>query len=154
MNVKWEAFVRAFRTFVQGAVAAGVIAAWEAGYTAVQGGTYNPRLVIMAAVTAASGALVTYGFNFLAPKVGIVGAGSVEALVRALRTVVQTVVAVGLVALWDSVYATVTGGNYSPRDVVAAAVAAVATAVMSYLHNLVQPVQTVKVKGNSALDLG
>ncbi len=138
----WNAFVRAFRTFVQGAVTVGAFAAWEAVWTAWQGGTYNARLLTMAGLTALVGAVVTYVYNIISPKIGMGDRSlSTDALLRAGRTIIQTVVAVGLVAGWDSVYATVTGGNYNPRDVTVAAVAAVSTAVISYLHGLIQPAQ-------------
>lgn len=139
MGTKWEALVRAVRTFVQGAVAAGAIAAWEAGWTATQGGTFNPRLVVMAAVTAFAGAVVTFAWNHVAPKLRLSGSPSGEALARAGRTLAQAVVAVGLVAAWDSVYATVAGGNYNPRDIAAGAVTALVMSVVAYLHTLIQP---------------
>jgi len=138
MGNTWSAFVRAVRTAVQGALAAGAIAAWEAAYTAWQGGTYNPRLLAMAIVTAGAGAVVTYLWNLTAPKLGLSGSPSVEALVRAGRTLAQAVVGVAFVALWDSLYAAWAGGVHNPRDLAAGTVAAVVTAVVSYLHNLVQ----------------
>lgn len=144
----WEAVVRAVRTFVQGAVAAGAVAAWEAGWTATQGGTFNPRLVVMAAVTAFAGAIVTFVWNWLAPRVGLPASPSLEALARAGRTVAQAIVAVGMVAVWDSVYATVTGGNYNPRDIVAGAVAALVMSVVAYAHTLIQPVKPEALRRN------
>lgn len=142
-----SAFVRALRTFVQGLGAVALVAGWEAVYTAVQGGTYDPRLLIMAAVTAVSGAVVTYLFNKIAPVVGDPSSPSLEGLLRAARTLAQTVIAVGLVAGWDSVYATVTGGNYNPADIAKAAVVAAVMAVVSYLHNVVDGI---KAKGKAA----
>ncbi len=140
--IKWEAFVRSIRTLVQGALAAGAIAAWDALYATWQGGTYNPRVLTMAAVAAASGAVSTYVFNLVAPKLGESGSKSREAFIRAGRTLVQAVVGVATVALWDSLYVTWTSGVHNPRDIAIAAGAAVATAVVSYLHNLVQPAKT------------
>jgi Ni,Fe-hydrogenase I small subunit len=93
----------------------------------------------MAAVTAFAGAVVTFVWNWLAPRVGLTGTPSLEALARAARTVAQAVVAVGLVAVWDSVYATVTGGNYNPRDIVAGAVTALVMSVVAYAHTLISP---------------
>lgn len=141
-----SAFVRALRTFVQGLGAVALVAGWEAVYTAVQGGTYDPRLLTMAGVTAVSGAVVTYLFNKIAPVVGDPSSPSLEGLLRAARTLAQTVIAVGLVAGWDSVYATVTGGNYNPADIAKAAVVAAVMAVVSYLHNVVEGV---KAKGSA-----
>lgn len=143
-----SAFVRALRTFVQGLGAVALVAAWEAGYTAIQGGTYDPRLLVMAIVTAVSGAVVTFLFNKLAPAAGEPGSPSWEGLIRAARTLLQAVIAVGLVAGWDSVYATVTSGNYNPADIAKAAVVAAVMAVVSYLHNVVEGV---KAKNGRAL---
>lgn len=138
MGAQWSALVRAVRTAVQGALAAGAIAAWEAAYTAWEGGTFNGRLVAMAVITAGAGAVITYLWNIVAPKLGLVDRPSVEAFVRAARTLAQAVVGIALVALWDSIYAAWLGGTHNPRDLAAGAVAAVVTAVVAYLHNLVQ----------------
>lgn len=135
MGDRFSAFVRALRTFVQGLGAVVLVAGWEAGYTALQGGTYDPRLLTMAVLTAVVGAGVTYVYNKIAPAHGMTGPATREGLLRALRTLVQTVVAVGLVAAWESVYAAVTGGMYNPADIAKAAVAAAVTAVVAYLHN-------------------
>ncbi len=138
MGDRFSAFVRALRTFVQGLGAVVVVAGWEAGYTALQGGTYDPRLLTMAVVTAVAGAGVTYVYNKIAPAYGMTGPATREGLVRALRTLVQTVVAVGLIAAWDSVYASITGGLYNPADIAKAAVVAAVTSVVAYLHNTIE----------------
>jgi len=137
MREDLSAFVRALRTFGQGLVAAVLVAGGEALHTALTSGAFDPRFVVMAVLTAVVGAAVTYAYNIIAPKVGIEGSPSLEGLLRAGRTLVQTVVAVGLMSGWDSVYVTVTGGNYNPADIAKGAVAAVVTAVVAYLHNTV-----------------
>lgn len=141
ISVKWEAWVRSVRTLVQGALAAGAIASWEALHTAWTDGTYNPRLLTMAGVAAFAGAISTYVFNRFAPELGVPGSKSKEAFVRMARTLVQGLAGVAAVALWDSLYATWTSGVTNPRDLAVAASAAVVTAVVAYLHNLVQPVK-------------
>lgn len=145
ISIKWEAWVRSVRSLVQGALAAGAIASWEALHTAWTSGTYNPRLLTMAGVAAAAGAVSTYVFNLFAPKLGESGSKTAEAFVRMGRTLVQGLVGVAAVALWDSLYATWTSGVTNPRDLAAAATAAVVTAVVAYLHNLVQPVKRPEV---------
>lgn len=131
-----SALVRALRTFGQGLVAAVLLAGGEALNTALGSGSFDPRYLVMGVLTAVVGAAVTYAYNVIAPKVGIEGSPSLEGLLRGLRTLAQAVVAVGLMAGWDSVYATVTGGNYSPADIAKGAVAAVVTAVVAYVHNV------------------
>lgn len=138
MGDRLSALVRALRTFAQGLAAAVLVAGGEALHTALTAGQFNVRFVVMAVLTAAVGAAVTYAYNVIAPKVGVSGSASWEGLLRAGRTLVQTVVAVGLMAGWDSVYATVTGGNYNPADIAKGAVAAVVTAAVAYLHNAVE----------------
>jgi hypothetical protein len=148
MQDRWNAFVRSVRTLVQGAITAGAVAAWEALHSAWTGGTYNVRLLTMAMVAAGAGAVVTYVFNLIAPRLGVTDSPSWEAFVRAGRTLVQTLVGVGAVALWDAVYATWTGGNHNPRDIVAAGAAAVGTAVVAYLHNLIQRFEGERASSN------
>lgn len=137
MREDLSAFVRALRTFGQGLIAAVLVAGGEALHTALTSGAFDPRFVVMAVLTAVVGAAVTYAYNIIAPKVGVEGSPSLEGLLRAGRTLVQTVVAVGLMSGWDSVYVTVTGGNYNPADIAKGAVAAVVTSVVAYLHNTV-----------------
>ncbi len=129
------AFMRALRTFGQGLVAAVLLAGGEALNTALAGGTFDPRYVVMAVATAVAGAAVTYVFNKVAPLAGEPGSPSVEGIVRAVRTLVQTVAGVGIVAAWDAVYVSVTGGNYSPADIGKAALAAALAAVVAFVHN-------------------
>jgi hypothetical protein len=129
-----SALVRALRTFLQGLAAAVLVAGGEALHTALTSGSFDLRFAVMAVITAAVGAAVSYAYNVIAPRVGVSGSPSWEGLLRAGRTLVQTVVAVGLMAGWDSIYATVTGGNYSPADIAKGAVAAVVTAVVAYLQ--------------------
>lgn len=136
MGERLGALARALRTFVQGLGAVALVSGWEAAYTAVQGGTYDPRIVIMAVVTAVAGAVVTYVYNQFAPRLGVEGSPSLEGLVRAGRTLVQTVIAVGMIAVWDAVYALISAGNFNPADLGKAAVAAAVTSVVAYLHNL------------------
>lgn len=138
MNDRWSAFVRSVRTLVQGAITAGAVAAWEALHSAWTGGTFNVRLLTMAALAAGAGAVATYFFNIVAPRLGVAGSPSWEALVRSGRTLLQALVGVTAIAIGDSVYATWTGGNHDPRDILMAAIAAVGTAVVAYLHNLFQ----------------
>lgn len=67
MNVKWAAFVRAVRTFVQGLLATVAAAVVQAVYVAMEGGQYNPKILVTLAVGAAVTAVVTYLYNLLAP---------------------------------------------------------------------------------------
>lgn len=138
MGERLSALARALRTFAQGLGAAVLVAGWEAAYTAVSGGTYDPRLVIMAVVTAVAGAFVTYVYNQFAPRAGLDGSPSWEGLVRAVRTLVQTAVAVAMIAAWDAVYALITAGNFNPADLGKAAVAAAVTALVAFVHNTVE----------------
>lgn len=133
MSDKLSAFARAVRTFVQGVIATAGIAGLEALHTAVTNGTYDPRLLVMGVITAVTGAAVTYVFNIVAPRSGT---PSLEGLVTAVRTLIQTGAAIGLVAAWDAAYALITAGNFSPADLGKAAVAAGVTSVVAYLHSL------------------
>lgn len=135
MGERLSALARSLRTFVQGAVAAGALAAWEAAYTSVSGGTFDPRIVVMGVVTAVTGAVVTFAYNKIAPRLGLAESPSLEALIRAGRTLLQAAIAVGLVAIWDAGYAAITAGVFNPADIGKAAVAAAVTAVAAYLHN-------------------
>lgn len=137
MKDRWEAFVRAVRTLVQGAGAAAAVAAWEAVSAAWSGGTYNARVLAIAAATAAASAVITYVYNLVAPHVGETGSASAEALVRAGRTLVQTLVGVAAVALWESVSAAWAGGVHNPRDLIVAGATAAGASVLAYLHNLI-----------------
>jgi hypothetical protein len=136
MGDRFSAVVRALRTFGQGLVAAVLVAGGEALHTALtSGATFDPRFIVMSVVAAVVGAAVSYAYNVIAPKAGVEGPATLEGLARAFRTLVQMVVAVGLTAAWDSVYVSVTGGNYNPRDIAMAALAAVVTAVTAFVHN-------------------
>lgn len=126
---------RALRTFGQGLAAAALFAGGEALNTALAGGSFNPRYVVMAVAAAVAGAVVTYVFNVVAPFGGVSGSPSIEGIVRAVRTIIQTAAGVGLIAAWDAVYVAVTGGNYSPGDIAKAALAAAVTAVLAFFHN-------------------
>src|SRR5687767_9173007 len=115
MGERFSAVARAIRTFVQGALAAGALAGAEALHTALSGGTFNPRFVVMGVITAVVGAVVTYVFNVVAPRGGTAPA-TVEGLVSFVRTAIQTIAAVGIIAAWDAVYALMTAGNFNPGD--------------------------------------
>jgi hypothetical protein len=135
MGERFSALVRAVRTFVQGALATGALAAAEAVHTALTSGQFNMRYVVVGVVTATVGAVVTYVFNIVAPR-GTTAPASVEGLVSFVRTAIQTLAAVGLVAAWDAVYALMTAGNFVPGDLWKAALAAGTTAVVAALHNM------------------
>jgi hypothetical protein len=135
MGDRFSAVVRALRTFAQGLAAAVLVAGGEALHTAVTSGTFDPRFIVMSVLAAVVGAAVSYAYNVIAPKAGVEGPATLEGLARAFRTLVQMVVAVGLTAAWDSVYVSVVGGNYNPRDIAMAALAAVVTAVTAFVHN-------------------
>lgn len=135
MGERFSAVARAIRTFVQGALAAGALAAAEAVHTAITSGSFNPRYVIMAIITAIVGAVVTYVFNVVAPR-GTTAPPSVEGIIAFVRTAIQTIAAVGLVAAWDATYALVSGGVFNPADLGKAALAAGVTAIVAALHNM------------------
>jgi hypothetical protein len=135
MGDRFSAVVRALRTFAQGLAATVLVAGGEALHTALTSGSFDPRFVIMAVVASVVGAAVSYVYNIIAPKAGVEGPATVEGVVRAFRTLVQMIVAVGLTAAWDSVYVSIIGGNYNPRDIGMAALAAVVTAVTAFFHN-------------------
>jgi hypothetical protein len=134
MGERFSAVARAVRTFVQGALATGVLAAVEAVHTGVTSGQFNMRFVVTGVITAFVGAIITYLFNVVAPR-GTTAAPSVEGLVSFVRTAIQTIAAVGIIAAWDAVYALVTAGNFVPGDLWKAALAAGMTAVVAALHN-------------------
>ncbi len=134
MGERFSALVRAIRTFVQGAIAVGVLAAAEAVHTAITSGSFNMRYVVMGVITAVVGAVVTYVFNVVAPR-GTTATPSVEGIIAFVRTAIQTIAAVGLVAAWDAVYALVSGGVFNPGDLWKAAIAAGGTAIVAALHN-------------------
>lgn len=135
MGERFSAVARAVRTFVQGALATGALAAAEAIHTALTAGQFNMRFVVTGIITAFVGAVVTYVFNVVAPR-GTTAAPSVEGIVAFVRTAIQTVAAVGLIAAWDSVYALMTAGVFVPGDLWKAALAAGTTAVVAALHNM------------------
>lgn len=135
MGERFSALVRAIRTFVQGGIAVAALAAAEAVHTAITSGNFNPRYVVMAVVTMVVGAVVTYVFNVVAPR-GTTASPSVEGIIAFVRTGIQTIAAVGLVAAWDAVYALINGGVFNPADLGKAALAAGVTAVVAALHNL------------------
>lgn len=135
MGDRFSAVVRALRTFVQGMVATVAVAGTEALHTAVTSGSFDPRFIVMSVVAAVVGTAVSYAYNVVAPKAGVEGPATLEGLARAVRTLVQMVIAVGLTAAWDSVYVSVVGGNYNPRDIGMAAVAAAVTSVVAFVHN-------------------
>lgn len=60
--------MRALRTFVQGLLATGLTAAWEAAQAAVSANGFNVRLVLTAAVFAFVTAAVTYVYNLISPR--------------------------------------------------------------------------------------
>lgn len=68
MSVNWEAFMRALRTFVQGLLATGLMAVWEAAQAAVSANGFNVRVVLTAAVFAFVTAAVTYVYNLISPR--------------------------------------------------------------------------------------
>ena len=68
MNVNWEAFVRALRTFVQGLLVTALAAAWEAAQVAVQANGFDVRVVLTAAIFAFVTAAVTYVYNLINPR--------------------------------------------------------------------------------------
>lgn len=134
MGERFSAVARAVRTFVQGALATGVIAVVESINTAMTSGQFNMRFVITGIVTAFVGAVVTYVFNIVAPRVTVAAPG-LEGLIAFVRTLIQTAAAVGLVAAWDAAYALMTSGTFVLGDVWKSALAAGTTAVVAYLHN-------------------
>lgn len=144
MREGMSAVVRALRTFAQGVIAAALLAGGEALHTVLTSGAFNLRFGAMAVLTAMVGAGVTYVYNIIAPRAGVDGSPSWEGLLRAGRTLVQMVVAIGLMAAWDSVYASVTDGVYNPNDIVKGALAAVVTAVVAYLHTTAETKKTPK----------
>lgn len=135
MGERFSAVARAIRTFVQGALATGVLAVTESIHTGLTSGSFNMRFVAMGAITAFVGAVVTYLFNVVAPR-GTTAAPSVEGLIAFARTAIQTIAAVGIIAAWDAIYALATAGNFNPGDLWKAALAAGATAVVAALHNM------------------
>lgn len=134
MGERFSAVVRAIRTFVQGAIATGVIAGVEAINSALTSGQFNMRFVVTGVVTAFVGAVITYVFNVVAPRVTVAAPG-LEGLIAFVRTLIQTAAAVGLVAAWDAVYALMTSGHFVVGDLWKTALAAGTTAVVAYVHN-------------------
>lgn len=135
MSERLSALARAVRTFVQGVLATGALAAAEAIHTALTSGQFNMRFVVAGVVTAVVGSVVTYVFNVVAPRTEGVPA-TVSGLLSFVRTAIQTIAAVGLIAAWDSVYALMTAGNFVPGDLWKAALAAGTTAVVAALHGM------------------
>jgi hypothetical protein len=135
MGEKFSAVARAVRTFVQGALATGFLAAAEALHTGLTSGQFNMRFVVTGVITAFVGAIMTYVFNVVAPRTGVAPAG-VEGLIAFVRTAIQTLAAVGIIAAWDAVYALMTAGNFVPGDLWKAALAAGTTAGVAALHNM------------------
>jgi len=69
VNVQWEAFVRALRTFLQGLIATALVAAWDAVSVALESGAgLDVRRLITVAVGAALAAVVAYVMNLIAPR--------------------------------------------------------------------------------------
>lgn len=136
---RFEAIARALRSLAQGAVAAGAVAAWQAGQAALEGGGFQPRIIVVAAATAGVTATVSYVYNLLAPRFGISGSPRVEALVRAGRTLLAGAVSTGLLAGWEAAYSAYQSGAYSPWIVGTAAVSAAVTAGVAFVYNLVKP---------------
>jgi hypothetical protein len=135
MASRFSAVARAVRTFVQGALATGALAAAEAIHSALTSGQFNMRYVVAGVVTAFVGAVITYVFNVVAPR-RTEASSSVEGLVTFVRTAIQTLAAVGLIAAWDAVYALMTAGTFVPGDLWKAALAAGTTAVVAALHGM------------------
>lgn len=135
MGERFSALARAVRTFVQGALATGALAMAESIHTSLTSGQFNMRFVVAGVITAFVGAVVTYVFNVVAPRKEMAPAGA-EGLIAFVRTAIQTLAAVGLIAAWDTVYAQMTAGVYVPGDLWKAALAAGTTAVVAALHNM------------------
>ncbi|TQS29115.1 hypothetical protein [Microbispora sp. KK1-11] len=134
-----EALARAARSLVQGAIAAGGVAAWLALQTALAGGEFQPRIVIVAVVTAFITAAVSYLYNSIAPRLGIAGNPRIEALVRALRTLLAGAISTALLAAWETMYSAAQAGTFSPWVLGTAAASAGVTAFVAFVHNLLRP---------------
>lgn len=139
MRARLEALARAGRSLVQGAVAAGAVAAWQAAQAAFSGSGWQPRIIVVAAVTAAVTAGASFVYNTVAPRLGLAGSPNVEAFVRAGRTLLAGAVSTGLLAGWEAAYSAWQSGSYSPWIVGSAAATAAGTAVVAYVHTLIQP---------------
>jgi hypothetical protein len=136
--ITFEALARAARSLAQGAVAAGAVAAWQAGQAALQGGGFQPRIVVVAVVTAFVTAAASYGFTVVAPYLGATGPG-LEALVRAGRTLLAGAVSAGLLAGWEAIYSAAQSGSFSPWILGTAGATAAVTAAVAFVHNMVKP---------------
>lgn len=65
----WEAFIRALRTFVQGLIATGLIAAYDAVMAALNNGDgLDPKKLGAAALAAFVASVVAYIMNVIAPR--------------------------------------------------------------------------------------
>lgn len=139
MRARFEAVARAVRSLVQGAVAAAAVAAWQAGQAAFTDAGWQPRILVVAAVSAFITAVVSYVYNAVAPRLGMNGSPSVEAFIRAGRTLFAGAVSTGMLAAWDAASSAWQSGAFSLWVVGSAAVTAGVTAVVAYVHTLVQP---------------
>lgn len=63
-----EGIVRALRTLLAGAISIGLVAAGEASYSAIQGGSFSPWVVAAAAWSAATTAVVAFVHNAVRPR--------------------------------------------------------------------------------------
>lgn len=138
MRARFEAVARALRSLAQGAVAAAAIAAWQAAQAAFTDAGWQPRILVVAAITAAVTAAASYVYNWFAPRLGVSGRG-LEALVRAGRTLLAGAVATGALAAWDAVAASVQSGTWAPWVVGSAAATAGVTALVAFIHNAFRP---------------
>ena len=135
----FEATVRAVRSLVQGALAAGAVAAWQAVQAASEGSAFQPRILAVAVATAFVIAAVSYVYNIVAPRLGLADSVSTIALVRAGRTLLAGAVSTGLMAAWEAGYSAVQAGTFSPWIFLTAAASAAVTTVVAYVYNLVAP---------------
>ncbi|WP_327047304.1 hypothetical protein OG320_05265 [Microbispora sp. NBC_01189] len=136
---RFEAIARAARSLVQGGLAAGGVAAWLALQTALTGADFQPRIVIVAVVTAFITAAVSYVYNAVAPRLGLAGNPSVEAFVRAARTLLAGAISTALLAAWEAMYSAAQAGSFSPWVLGSAAASAGVTALVAFVHNLLRP---------------
>jgi hypothetical protein len=138
MSKRLEAVARAVRSLFQGALAAGAIAAVTAVQTVMGDGSFQLRVVVVAAVSAFVTAAVSYVFTVVAPYAGS-SSPAVEAFVRGLRTLIAGAVSTGIIAGGDAAVTAIRGGEYAPWVLASAAVAAGATAVVAFVHNALRP---------------
>lgn len=140
LKTRLEAAARAGRSLIQGAFAAGAVAAVTAAQSALGDGAFQLRIVAIAVVTAFTTAAVSYVYTVVAPYVGA-STPALESVVRASRTLLAGAVSTGLIAAGDAIYAAVQGGTFAPWVVGSAAVSAATTAIVAFVHNAIKPRQ-------------